>query len=542
MERKVWSNKEKNYTVVDRLIIASILFIIILFTVKCISTALTNRFSFDGAMNVQVAQNLSKSHSYATSYNGLHWFDQRVQTGITVTLPVAIFFSLFGESFESGLFINAIYMVLLILAIIYYLKMCLGVSNLFILLAVIVIYGAPEIFKLGFGLIGELPALFFFFLSLICLHKFYKSSKKILLLFSGLAIGLGFLTKTVILISIPAFLLVAVLDNIQFTPQKIKALVTNIGLFGLGLLAPVTVFELYKFRKLGQESYLLWWQNELGSIFKQAGVAEGFKDTAGIFPKFLRHLEILSTSIFVHQIIIFILFLLLLIFTCIMLWNTYIRRKDSSKSGWEENLFPKDFLVLVIVALSYLVWWLFITPTEKAWYRRVFDGLILFEVGLLISIHFSNKYFQINKRLSTKLSSINSEILYPSIAIILLTATLFSTKFVDGLDISFTNLESKTRLLEVGDFIKKLPQESEYFGIGWWQSPNIAFISGENLKDISQTKEMHISGPLHEKYLLVDLHIQELDPRSYESVLDLYDYQLVFSNGDNLVYKLNYRK
>jgi len=41
---------------------------------------------------------------------------------------------------------------------------------------------------------------------------------------------------------------------------------------------------------------------------------------------------------------------------------------------------------------------------------------------------------------------------------------------------------------------------------------------------------------------VVDFHIKDLVPGSYESVLDLYDYQLVFSNGDNQVYKLNYRK
>ena len=95
---------------------------------------------------------------------------------------------------------------------------------------------------------------------------------------------------------------------------------------------------------------------------------------------------------------------------------------------------------------------------------------------------------------------------------------------------------------EVGDFIKKLPEESEYYGIGWWQSPNIAFVSGKNFKDITKSKELSVPGPLDEKYLVVDFHIKDLVPGSFESVLELFDYQLVFSNGDNEVYKLNYKK
>ncbi|MEN6299516.1 MAG: hypothetical protein ABFD51_06345, partial [Anaerolineaceae bacterium] len=145
-------NKTKTATVIDRLIVACIFSFILLFVIKCISVSLTTRFTFDGAMNVQVAQNLVNHHKYATSYDGLHLFDPRVQTGITVTLPVAIFFKIFDESCECGLSINAIYLILLLFSLIYYLKYCLRSNNYFVLLAVLVFLGTPKLFSLGFGL------------------------------------------------------------------------------------------------------------------------------------------------------------------------------------------------------------------------------------------------------------------------------------------------------------------------------------------------------------------------------------------------------
>ena len=89
---------KSNITIFIEKLCSFLIFIYLLFfIIKCISIAFTNLFSFDGAMNVQVAQNLLKNHLYATSYNGITLFGENIQTGSPVILPVTIFFMLFGE-------------------------------------------------------------------------------------------------------------------------------------------------------------------------------------------------------------------------------------------------------------------------------------------------------------------------------------------------------------------------------------------------------------------------------------------------------------
>jgi len=80
--------------------ILSILLILLFatFSFKCVTMAFTSAISFDGAMNAQVPLNLIKNFKYATSFDTIKEFDQIIQTGIPVLLPVAIFFKLFGVS------------------------------------------------------------------------------------------------------------------------------------------------------------------------------------------------------------------------------------------------------------------------------------------------------------------------------------------------------------------------------------------------------------------------------------------------------------
>lgn len=536
-------NKTKTATVIDRLIVACIFSFILLFVIKCISVSLTTRFTFDGAMNVQVAQNLVNHHKYATSYDGLHLFDPRVQTGITVTLPVAIFFKIFGESFESGLSINAIYLILLLFSLIYYLKYCLRSNNYFVLLAILVFLGTPKLFSLGFGLLGEIPALFYFLISIIFLHKFYGTSKAVFVFYSGIFVALSYLTKTVMLISIPAILFVMVLDNIGSIRSQRRINLTPIALFIVGFFTPLFIFELYKFHSLGPAAYSLWWSDQANAILKQAGLSEGFADTTGIIAKALKHLGLLASYININEIIIVIFIIILITFSCAIIFHIYGKRKMAWRVDFENIFGPtKELLILLLVTLSYLGWWILITPTEKTWYRRVINGVILYEFCVVIFIYFIYAAYQKRVQFTNKRSIKYYEIGKTAIPMIILAVCFLNINNTGNLNITFDNEEDKTWVLETGNFIDKLPEESEFFGVGWWQAPNIAFVSGKNFNDINHSQETHIPGYLDDKYLVVDVDAHELDPGAYEAVLLGYDYQLVFSNEENFVYKLIYRK
>src|SRR3990172_2236906 len=251
---------------VEKLFQYLIIVVVFFFTLRSASIVISDAFSFDGGMNAQAAHNLIKDSSPRADYQGMSIFDPKIQTGIPVILPVAINFLLFGESFSCGLTVNAVYLIILVIAVIYYFKTCLKINNLFTFLVILVLYATPSLFDYGFGLYGEIPAIFYFILSLIFLHKYRDGSRLIYILLSGSFLGLGYLTKTVILITIPAFVLVAILDRLFNSPNRIKRLFQSQGLFMLGFIAPITIFEIFKLAFLGVESYGKWWNTMVTAV------------------------------------------------------------------------------------------------------------------------------------------------------------------------------------------------------------------------------------------------------------------------------------
>ncbi|WP_289445403.1 hypothetical protein, partial [Klebsiella pneumoniae] len=41
-------------------------------------------------------------------------------------------------------------------------------------------------------------------------------------------------------------------------------------------------------------------------------------------------------------------------------------------------------LAVLLIATVYLAWWLLVTPTSKAWHRRIIDGMIAADVGMVM--------------------------------------------------------------------------------------------------------------------------------------------------------------
>ncbi|HPD18792.1 MAG TPA: hypothetical protein PLF61_03910, partial [Candidatus Goldiibacteriota bacterium] len=113
----------------DKIILLFIVFFSLHFCIRCISTAFTSPFSFDGAIIAQVAKNVAEKFKFKTDY----WNEQFYVpvTGVPVIFPVALFFKIFGKSFSSGLMVNAIYMILLFFSFIYFLKRCIKLDVFF---------------------------------------------------------------------------------------------------------------------------------------------------------------------------------------------------------------------------------------------------------------------------------------------------------------------------------------------------------------------------------------------------------------------------
>jgi len=523
--------------------------VMLLFSIKCVSIALTTTFSFDGAVETQSAQNLAKNFKYTTSYQG-KLFDPIMKIGIPVILPEAILFYFFGESFASGLMVSAIYLILVAIAMIYYTKKCVRLNASLILLAIVMLFGIPNLFTYGFGLYGEIPTLFYLILLLIFLYKYEDTLRPKYLFWAGVSLGMGYLTKTVILICVPALLFAATFDFLvkrHLTLKNrcgVKRFIQEYLLLPAGFFVCVIIFELFRLISLGFPDYLQWWKDELRLTLLMAGVTQELSDTQGIIVKLIAHLNILASFWGIHKfVIVFLLGILLMAFTAILYKGTYNYRKRQRPGESEKKLFSSDILVLITVILSYFGWWLLILPTQHAWERYIFNGYILLELCLVIGVSF---LIQNGKRSISKQRK-GLHILYwiftlGYIGLLLVGAGYYFFNSQNYL-ISFKDSPEKTALLEARGYISNLPESAVIYGYDWWQAPVVAFASGKTFENLLSNFEMRNPGIFDDKYLIVDSYGYYLDAGASQNILEQYDHRLVFSREPMklFIYKLNSR-
>lgn len=539
MSEKMFKTKIEKYTNPKSLLtyFFYILFCVflLLYVVKCISIVKTTTFSFDGAMNALAVHSLFGSEN--NLYNGYPFFDHRVQTGIPVTGLVAISFSLFGESFEAGLLVNLIYTLLFVLVIVYYLHKCLKLNFFYVSIAFLLFISTRQLFYHAFGLYGELPALTFFMMSLVVFHKFLESRKNQLLTLFGVLLGLSVLTKTVMLITVPAYL-VTIITLFIVESWKLKDVTKFIWRSLSGFFAPLFIFELIKFLSLGRLSYIRWWQTASIDIGAQAGLSDVYQDTPGIIDKLLSHLNNLSINVDlpVWAIILTLSFLLFGLIWPVL--NIVLDKLELSPRKKRDQILPLDVLTLLLVTLSYFGWWLLITPTQKAMFRRIINGVYLINFCLPILFFYFRAHIirilgQHNQHYKTAFS-VFSVIL----SVFLMVFGMYRTIKFKNFDISFTNSDLKTTYLTSGEIIHNLPENSTIYGTGWWQAPILSFSAKRDFYNIDPLMDQIGNSPLSESYLVSDHYEFLIDPKAPYKILESFEYQVLFSLNKVEIFEL----
>lgn len=507
--------------------------------VKSLAVSFTDVFSFDGAMNAQVARNLNRGFGYVTSYPYQILFDGKIQTGPTVLLLVALFFKVFGESFFSGLLVNALYLFLTATGLLYLSKKSLNLTYVYTFIALFTFILTPSLFSYGFGLYGEIPALSFLLFSTIILNKFFKFRAPYFAFLSGLALGLSVLTKTVMLISLPSIFLVFLLNFLEETrniglPQKnwMRLLSKPLFLFMTGFLVPIALFEIYKIKLMGTTNYLIQWKGLLIEILGQAGITDRYGETLGVYDKLLNHLTLFHKYTGISPLIL----TLLLTFTTISLVGLLYYRKQSEFLKSQTPTI-NVLAVITLVSTSYFVWWLLITPSQKAWYRRIFNGTVLLEISTIIATALITKI----------LSSIKMRHRIPLIFLIHLPLLTMLIGFLlhgsyHNLFISFYSTTEKTAIYNIANVINSLPKESKFYGMGWWQAPAISFAANKDFSDLFRSPEILIPGEKKRSFLVADYHTLILAPKELNDTLDQFIYKIIYQNNYGALFELKERK
>lgn len=442
---------------------------VILYLGRFVWLAFTQIPGFDGAMNLQVPVSLLRNGTYATTYDGGALFAGRIQTGAPVLLLITFLFKIFGTGMTQALMANALYIALLIFFV-YKITKLLKVDRL----AVVILMGTTMVLwsylELAMGIYGELPTLALFLGCIYFLLLAEQTEKKGYFALAGLFFGLAYLTKTVILIAVPAL---GVVFLSKWLWEK-RAKFLDLLLWAIGAVAPVAVFEGYKFSQLGWKRYVASWSNQSGNILMQAGVKSGYEDTANIIEKFFLHLSVFEETFNIQVGAL----LVVLVLNFIWLVCKVVKRK---------KLEYMDIVELLVY--SYFGWWLLITPTEKAWGRRIIIGLFLLEwICCMKSCSLFEKLVEQGKiAISAKAKAMAGTVIgFFSIIFIIFGMWEYDTIARQG-------------VMAMADVVSEKAENEDAVicGIGWWQAPVVAFASGIDFVDLETLDVKEVQTPVY---------------------------------------------
>lgn len=462
--------------------------------------------SFDGAMNVQVAENLLDNGLYASNYPKGLLFDEKIETGITVNLPIAIIIKVFGRKLGSAVAINWIYIIILLIVVVKLFDI-LRIKRYWSLIVLSLFLATPFFFEYGMSLYGEIPTLVWIILSIICLEKSKADNSKYFI-FSGISYGLAYLTKTVALIGVPAFLLVFLYRSLIKKDLKIQTVIIWI----IGVLSPIAIFELYKLTQLGYYEYINWWEDSLSNILKQAGVKKGFEDTNNIFTKFIVHLKLFASYFNIN----------IFAFIGILICNFIVLCKRILK---DKNFRYLD--ILFLIGFFYFGWWLIITTTEKAWARRIIIGVLVMEVTTIYNCRYILQHYNIMK--FKDVWKVTASIVFSLIVLIVSNSNIINK--------SNEAIKEKDSIKTISKTINSIDSSALVCGFGWWQAPVIAFESGKDFGNYYQLKDKNM---VRDIYLVVDKYAKMNAQDELDQILSEADYTTVYEDNvyNNYIYKI----
>ncbi len=437
------------------------IFIIILFTIGIIFLlyfSLSNLTEspptwMDEGIIIQTARNLSVS-----GYSGIRIDPQTivssgyVTTSYPVTLPIAISFDLFANDLFHARIVMVIFIILLIIFSLLWFRKSIS-NNIWIsIITLFLIITFPPLYGHGKNVLGEIPGLFFLFLSMLSLEFTYRiyidpvstNKRKIFnTIITSLLIGIVVVTKPIFILILPAFFIVLIYylyKNKIFILNNKKIFIINF-LFGLiAFIIPIFLWIIFQFHgeSLG---YIL-------SIYANPHSTDLTKSIILNMKRFITEVQPIYTLI------------LTLVWTLVL----YIRIKRKDNIKLSEIIL---FIFNILIILAYL--------RTVGYYRYFFLGEFITIIMLPYNLYY----------LSTNILNNNkAKILSLVIVIILIIMQFYQLVF--GSWISHYKNSDQSKSLE--NFIREIPSNKEIFV---YQAPElVTFIKSENYSqfmDITET-------------------------------------------------------
>lgn len=478
--------------------------------------------SFDGAMNLLPAKNFVLKGYYYSFYFE-EYFNSFIQTRLTQQFPAIITMWIGGVRYFTALLPNALYTFGFIFFS-YRLIRKIALKESYNYYAIPIFFTIPFFFNIGLRGWGEVISYFFIIISLIYWVKILedKDSKNTNYLCLGLGIGLAIVTKTVALITLPAFFLTAGFTAIIYKKVNPKFLVSI-----LGILIPILAYEFFKLGLMGIEEYQIWWKNELGAVQSQAGVnkiSSGIKKQGYIskiteyLGKIRIHLRITAGHLNIHYILLFIYFLIPGISTLFLIFDKIAKKTTRI-----------ILFFCIVLAAGYFFWWFSISPTYKVEqvgkFRRILPAFLMISIPVA---HFVHHYFWIQKN-----TIINSILAWTMLSITLFIGYKNAPELYKVIIPNKNGAINKVSLA----ILNNLPDHARIYGMGYSQNPQVALLYKDHFYNFfSHPMDSIINYP--ESYILRDGFTR--NTQTFNEILSLirYDKIIEFDHTPEIKFEL----
>lgn len=443
--------------------------------------------TFDGAMNMEVARSIAEGEGYRRNYAEREAFPHEIQTGVPYVLPSALVFKLWHVGFTQAEIVNIAYLALL-LTMVYLLVAPLGGRALALFAACTVIV-VPGTHTYGFFGYGEIPALAWALAATVV--YFGKTGRHRLLsgFAAGVLLALAVYTKTVMLIGAGSLCFVAGLEWLA-TREGRHERSRRLAAFVAGGLMSILAMETWRAVAVGGfRAWGHWWHEETRNVFMQAGVKPGFGNFShSLAEKLHTHFTLLGQDYRMSQVLTGLWLALLLVAGGV----TLLRFKGRS-GKWTT-------LTVLLLAIVYMLWWLLLTPTAKAWLRRILDGMICADIGIIMCVAL---WFDEWRARVTAKPLVRTALMVLT-ALFLALPAMWLVKGAHGLlrpEVSpktcgwymadggacarYNPAAGPEALLRMAQQVKELSANAYVFGLGWYSAPRVGLFSGRYMADFN---------------------------------------------------------
>ena len=499
--------------------------------------------SFDGAMNLQVASNLSDGLGFVRNYGGVTLFPGEIQTSGAFLFLAAALIKVLGTSSIVFELPNLIFLALLLVTVSLTLRRwpvmrIIGPSA--------VLFCVPGMVENGFRGYGEyvVAALV---LAGFALVGAAATGMRRPVLASGVAwvlVGLAITVKIIAALAVPV-LAVGVIGLALARPA-----ISRWKLAASVLLAavPVALVELQRLVSLGSvKAFTSYWSNQISSAGAQAGVTSGGVAAAAaqtgvgqslvptepktsVIRKVGDHLHLLGVATGIDTAIL----LMVLALPFAVLIGLFLARRESWRT-WLARPAALLSVMLATYAGGYLVWWLAITPTSKAWLRRVIIALVVIALLYLLLLGMAKDHW--NARASHPVvvrSARRNTIMGIAWGVAGVLGFLSILPGITTANVQLSALSGSQNLPTTDDApVEQIAAAAEslqnqgdtLYGNGWWSAPVVALYGDLALGNLELVKPCSADIVAGKAYLIWDYFAAHLS--SAAPISTIYDYTRV---------------